>query len=155
MSARIGGLIALFFALVWLWLGLSVLSGAAKIAVGAACVAAVLFAGWRGWHRPMTGRRFERNWYYIAVAGELAAMFVASYFLGRYGLTAYVWPVIGIIVGLHFIGFWRAAGGSRFLWLAGGMTAINLVALAFPVGPEMLAVSAFGSFAALALAVGV
>jgi hypothetical protein len=155
MSPRIGALIALCFSLVWLYLGVTALTGATKIVAGAIGIAVVLYAARRAWVRPPGGLRFERKWMYIAIFGELAAMFVASYVMGQYGLFAYVWPVVGIIVGLHFYAFWRATRDRRFLWLTGGMTAINLVALMLPIGPPMQLVNGFGSFASLVLAVGV
>ena len=154
MSPRIGAIIAMCFSLVWLGLGLSALSGPAKIAVGVIGIAVFLLAARRAWLRPRSGLRFDRKWMYIGIFGELAAMLVAGYVIGQFALFAYVWPVIGIIVGLHFFAFWRATSDRRFLWLTAGMTAINLVALMLPLGQPMRAVTGFGSFAALVLAVG-
>jgi hypothetical protein len=155
MNPRIGALIAVCFSLVWLWLGVSALNGAAKIVAGVIGLAITFVAARRAWLRPPGGLRFDRKWMYIAIFGELAAMYVAGYVMGRYALFAYVWPVIGAIVGLHFYAFWRATRDRRFLWLTGGMTAINLVALTLPLGQPMQLVNGFGSFAALVLAVGV
>lgn len=55
--------------------------------------------------------------------------------LPRYGLQAYLVPTIGIIVGLHFIGLWRASGETAFLGIAAAMCAVSTAAMVLPDGP--------------------
>lgn len=153
MSARIGAIIGLFFALVWLNVGLQAMAGPWRIAVGAAGVIATIVAGVRAWRRPLDTGRFDRKWYLIAVAGELAAMALVGALFDFHDAPSIMWAIIGIIVGLHFIGLWRAVDDRRFLWLAGGMTAINIIALALTPGAGMQMLTGFGSSAALVLAV--
>ena len=141
----------LVFAAVWLWIGASALPmpwSAIAGAVGALGLAAIGWRVLRGWY-PTGGRRFDRTRFRITVALEIAAGLFAGWALGRLGLTAYAWPVIGIIVALHFIGLWWATHDPRFLALTLAMLAVNVVALFFPPGAAMLAISGLGSSAAL------
>jgi len=63
-------------------------------------------------------------------------------------------PVIGIIVGLHFIGLWLAWRRVQFLWLTGALVAINVLAMLLPLTrAARTMVSGFGSSASLLLAV--
>ncbi len=66
-----------------------------------------------------SGGLFRRNAYWVAVVLEVAALVAADYLLARYGLEAYLVPAIGIIVGLHFIGLWKATGKTVFFWIPG------------------------------------
>lgn len=153
MSLRIGSLIGLFFALVWLNVGLQVMAGPWRIALGIAGVVAIVWAAVHAWRRPLDAGRFARKWYLIAVAGELAAMALVGALFDFHDAPSIMWAIIGIIVGLHFIGLWRAVDDRRFLWLAAGMTAVNAVALVLTPGAAMQTLTGFGSSAALILAV--
>ncbi len=81
----------------------------------------------RGFHR--------RKAFRIAVILETLALIAAGYLLTRYHLEAYMVPVIGIIVGLHFIGLWLASGSTAFLWMAAAMCTISAAAMALPAAP--------------------
>jgi len=157
MSARGGALVALGFAFVWLWVGAGALAmpwRAAALVVGVAILGAV---GWRVLTRPVAlGNvgRFHRGRFAIAVAFEVGAALVIGQWLESARLVAYLWPALGVIVALHFIGLWWASGDRRYLTLTTLMLAANVMAIV--IGPDstaMLAVAGFGSAAALAHAV--
>lgn len=155
MGARTGSLIGLFFGLLWLGLGVSVLTMPAKLIVAILGIIAFGLIAVRIWRRaPASGATFNRRIFLSAVGLEFAAFVVAGWVLDRIGVTGYEWPVVGAIVGLHFIGLWMAARDRRFLWLSGGMTAVNLFAMTLaPASATMLMVSGFGSAVAIGLAV--
>jgi hypothetical protein len=158
MTARRGTIVVLGFALVWLWVGTSGLATPWRAVVGGVGLVALGAIAWRALRGPVAlgrTRRFDGRRFAITVAIEVGAAVLAGQLLGRSGLIGYVWPTIGIIVGLHFVGLWWATGDRRYLTLTAVMTAVNVVALAFPAGgAAMLAVSGLGSCAALAWAVG-
>jgi hypothetical protein len=88
------------------------------------------------------------------VIAEVAAIAFAQSWLTTHHREDLLFPVVGIIVGLHFIGLWLAWRRDQFLWLTGAMVAINLAALAAPLtqdGQTML--SGFGSSVSLFVAV--
>jgi len=155
MGARTGSLIGLFFGLLWLGLGVSVLAMPAKLIVAVLGIIAFGLIAFRVWRRaPVPGATFNRGIFLTAVGLEFAAFVIAGWVLDRIGVTGYEWPVVGAIVGLHFIGLWMASRDRRFLWLSGGMTAINLFAMTLaPASATMLMVSGFGSAVAIGLAV--
>ncbi len=152
---RIGATIGLGFGGLWALLGaqalpqhLSVWAALAGFAVSAALILRV----W--WARPVPSEGkslFRRTRYFVAVALEVAAIMAASNLLPRYGLSGYLIPVVGVIVGLHFIGLWLAAAQRHFLGIAAGMCAVSLAAMLLPPGPREIACG-FGN--ALVLWVG-
>lgn len=82
-----------------------------------------------------SSRLFRRSAYRVAVIAEVVAIAAASYILPRYRLEAYFVPAVGIIVGLHFLGLWRASGKTVFLCIAGTMCTISAAAVALPAAP--------------------
>lgn len=105
-------------------------------AAGAAVTVALILLG-RLWFSAAveSGGLFRRHAYWVAVVLEVAALVAAGHFLPRYGLQAYFVPAIGIIVGLHFIGLWKATGNTVFVWIAGAMCAVSAAAAALPDAP--------------------
>ena len=91
----------------------------------------------RLWSSATPNRRdlFRRHAYRVAVALEVVALAAVGVLLVRYRLEAYLVPAIGIVVGLHFIGLWRASAQSKYLWIAGAMCAISAVSIALPTAP--------------------
>ena len=88
---------------------------------------------WRASPAPSPeGRLLSRKSYQIALGVEIAAICVASAMLPRVGLQSYFIEVLGIIVGLHFIGLWHATRSKRFLWIAAGMCIASAFAIALP-----------------------
>lgn len=104
----------------------------------AAALAITLFLIGRLWFSasPNSTGLFRRGAYRITVILEVAALAASGYLLPRYGLQAYFVPAIGIIVGLHFIGLWRASAKPIFLWIAAALCAISAAASVLPAAPE-------------------
>ena len=152
MSAFASRAIGLAFAALWLLLGAAALPLPWRYAVGViggVAIGALAIRAWRMDER-RTGQ-FRMGRYRIAVVLEFAALALAGVLLSRAGLGGYMLPVVGIIVGLHFVGLWWAGGGAQFLRLAGTMTAIDTAALLLaPASHAMQAAAGLGSAAALA-----
>ena len=75
---------------------------------------------------------FGRKYYFLAVGLELLAIYVASVLLTRFGLQQYLIEAVGVIVGLHFIGLWKATKSTVFLKIAAGMCIVSIFGAAFP-----------------------
>jgi hypothetical protein len=149
----IPALIGLFFGFLWLLVGVTGLSRGAALPALAAGVVIFGLAAARAVHRGTTRNRFHRGYYLAAVAGEVAALALAQRWLLTHHREDLLFPIVGVIVGLHFIGLWIAAADRRFLWLAAALVAINLVGALAPLSrSERAVVSGFGSSAALLIA---
>ena len=149
----IPALIGLFFGFLWLLVGVTGLPRGAALPALAAGVVIFGLAAARAIRRGTTRNRFHRGYYLAAVAGEVAALAVAQRWLLTHHREDLLFPIVGVIVGLHFIGLWIAAADRRFLWLAAALVAINLVGVFAPLSRSGRAVvSGFGSSAALLIA---
>jgi hypothetical protein len=152
----ISGLIGLAFGLFWLFVGANAVHGQAAMVIAVAgCLIFALAALWIVTRRRRTrGRRFAAGYYLAAVGAEVVAIVAAQNWLAAHGQKQLLFSVVGIIVGLHFIGLWLATGDRVFAWLTSVMVAINLAALLLPLNPDARRmVSGFGSSAALLVAV--
>ena len=156
MTARGGAFVVLGFACVWLWVGATALPMPWRAVVGAFGCAVLLAVAWHVLHRPASAdgaRRFHRSKFLIAVAFEIVAANIGAWLLGRAGLMGYMWPMLGIVVALHFIGLWWASLDPRFITLTVTMLTVNVAACFFaPGGVAMLAITGLGSAAVLAAA---
>lgn len=156
MTARGGGFVVLAFATWWLWVGASGLPmpwRAVAFTLGGVLLLAVAWHVMRSPTAVGGSSRFDRRKFWITVAIEIAALNVAAWLLGRFGLLGYLFPTIGGVVALHFIGLWWASRDPRFITLTFTMLAVNVAACFFaPGSAAMLAVSGLGSSAALAAA---
>ncbi len=149
----IAPLIGLAFGLLWFLVGAAevarptgaILTGVGMLVFALAAVRAVR-------RRRPRGAIFLGKYYAGAVIAEVVAIVAAQKWLVTHGHRDLIFPVVGVIVGLHFIGLWKAMGLKRFIALAAVMVAINLIALV-PGIPETqrLMISGFGSSAALLL----
>ena len=83
------------------------------------------------------GGYFNGAIYGIAVTAEVVAIVIAGVILSRTGRSTLIPPVVAVIVGLHFIGLWRAMGSVSFLWLAGALCAVGLFAAAMRPGARL------------------
>jgi hypothetical protein len=151
----IGALIGLAFGVLWFLVGSNALGGPAGAAV--ACAGILLFAAAavRAIRRrdQWQARPFKTAYYVAAVLAEMVAIAIAHYWLETHGNQALFLPVVGTIVGLHFIGLWLASGQRLFVWLSGAMVAINVAAIIAPLPPRgRQMVTGFGSSAALLVA---
>ncbi|HEY3777834.1 MAG TPA: hypothetical protein VGL35_07225 [Rhizomicrobium sp.] len=131
----IGGSVGLVFAGLWSVLGALAMRGIVQLFVFAAgpLLSALLVARlWRVHGRGGDTGMFRRRAYLLAVILEVAALYAVAFLLPRFGLSAYFIPAVGLVVGLHFIGLWRATGYARFLWIAGCMSAVSIMSMALP-----------------------
>lgn len=145
-----GRLIGLAFGLLWLFVGAAALGGITAVVIAVAGVLVFAGAAWRVRQRRQKNRRFIRAYYLAAVAAEVIALVLAQRWLVAHGREDLLFPVVGVIVGAHFIGLWAAMRDRRFLWLTGAMLAVNAAALLIPMATgkrQML--SGFGSSLAL------
>ena len=132
----IPGTIGLLFGGLWGALGASALPAPWRVSgvVLAGLVTVVLALGL--WRKPgelgAAPGMFRRTPYLVAVGLEVAAIAVAAPLLRRYGLSSFFNQAVGVIVGLHFLGLWRATRLSRFLWIVAGMCGVSLAAMALP-----------------------
>lgn len=156
MTARIGAFVVVGFAAVWLWIGARALPGPWPVIVGVIGVAVLLGVAWHILRRPAwvgRPRRFDRGRFAVAVAFEVIAANLAAGYLGRTGQIGYLWPALGIVVALHFIGLWWATEDRRYIALTGTMLAANVAALSFAAGSSgMSAMTGLGSSMALTVA---
>jgi hypothetical protein len=75
---------------------------------------------------------FRMSIYGIAVFAELLGIYVAALVLPRMGASQQVYPVVGCIVGLHFIGLWLATRSERFLHITVGMCLVSVFSMIMP-----------------------
>ena len=134
--------IGLIFGGLWFWLGALALPPAWRTPaglLGALITVGLIVRLWRAQSQADAGAgMFRRGAYLVAVALEIAAIYTASALLPKYGLQGYFIQAVGVIVGLHFIGLWRATGAARFLWIAGAMCVVSLLAALLPAAWQAL-----------------
>ncbi len=83
--------------------------------------------------RPSTLRgKFRGGIYGGAIAFEVIAIIAGSIVLQRPELQEFILPYIGFVVGLHFIGLWKATDLLLFLWIAAAMCLVCAVAAFLP-----------------------
>jgi hypothetical protein len=150
----IAGLIGLGFAWLWLLVG-SAAAAAAGLPIAIAGSALIAFTAWRLVHRRRERTStFVAKYYNAAVVGEVIAIIAAQSWLASHHHEALLFPVVGVIVGLHFIGLWLAMGSKRFLWLTAALVTVNMLALLLPLAQsERVMLSGFGSSASLLVSV--
>jgi len=134
-SRPIGSMIGIAFGLLWALIGIQGIQADLRLKadIVAAGLAVVFFVlAWVSRSNSQVGAMFRRRAYLLAVAFEIAAIAAASILLPRFGLGAYFLEAVGVIVGLHFIGLWKATGLSRFLIVAAGMCIVSIAAAIVP-----------------------
>lgn len=151
--ALIAPFIGWAFGLLWLSVGLGVTPAPWKWIAGLIYGAVAVIAAIRILRqRNARGGSFDRRWYLAAVVAEVVAIMVAAHWLAAHHRTDLTFPVVGVLVGLHFLGLWPSFALRRFVVLAFVLVAINLAAIFLPLSPEeRLMLSGFGSSAALLL----
>ena len=135
-SLPISHLIGLVFAGLWASAGSMTLAkpwrvGTLLVAVlvGAAILVRLMRDPARTAHQ---GGRFRGAPYGVAVLLEVLFIVIASNALPRYGYGTYLLQVVGVIVGLHFLGLWQATHSARMVGIAAGMCVVSAVGLALP-----------------------
>jgi len=79
---------------------------------------------------------FRAHIYGTAVALEAAAIFTTIWLLKLLVLPQFLLPAIGFIVGLHFLGLWKATDLRVFLWTALSMCLVCGLAAFLPGATE-------------------
>ncbi len=129
-------LIGWFFGTFWALLGAFALPHPyQRTGCALALVIALIFLArlWR--YEPPTAAAksiFRAPPYFIAVSAELLCMYTAALLLPRVGAQQQVYPAIGCIVGLHFIGLWLATRNRQFLRITAGMCFVSLLSMIMP-----------------------
>jgi hypothetical protein len=135
MDARtLGALIGVVFGCAWGIAGASGLRGRGMpaamlfvLAVSAALVAALLRVPAHG-----SVGTFRGSVYGVAVALESIGIIVAVALLRRFDHATFMMPVVGFIVGLHFVGLWRATDLRLFAWVAVAICVVCAFAAMLP-----------------------
>jgi len=99
----------------------------ASVLVTAGLVIALFFQ-----HATTQAGIFRLPVYNAAVAFEICAITIAIWFLRKRGRIDLIPPVIGLIVGLHFVGLWKATDLFSFVWTALAMCVVSAYALFSP-----------------------
>ena len=136
-SKPIPATIGMFFGGLWAFLAAMALPSDWRLPIATLAAVATVVLILRLWRlrEPVSDTRgslFSRKAYLIAVALEVLALYAASFLLPCFGLQSYFIQVVGIIVGLHFIGLWVATRSSRFLVIAAGMCVVSVLAIFLP-----------------------
>lgn len=97
----------------------------ASIAISAIMIIALLLRSSR-----LPQAKFNGRIYAVAVVLEVIGIFAAIFALQRH--QEFLLPAIGFIVGLHFIGLWKALDMYLFLWVAATMCIVCAVAVFLP-----------------------
>lgn len=99
--------------------------------------------------QPAWALQFDATLYGAAAALAALGVLVAVLALRQRERRGFLAPVTALIVGLHVIGLWAAAGQRLFLGVACGLAAAALIALGWPRRPggadPRLAISGLGS----------
>ena len=134
-GAAIGALICTIFGGVWAIAGGTGLPKRSRIAaITFATVFTLLLVAFV-FVRPEPAVRagvFQGRVYGLSVAGEVLAIVIAVALLRWRRRRDLILPAVGLIVGLHFIGMWKAVGSPLFLAVAAAMSAVSLVAFLLP-----------------------
>jgi hypothetical protein len=133
----IGTIIGIVFGLVWGVVGACPLPPEWRLNALIAIVliaAALIIAAVRtsGSTNVLGSKPFDGRAYGGAVAAEALAIVVAVPLLTHAHREAYVPPVIALIVGLHFLGLWKASGQRMFVWICVGLCAVSCAAALLP-----------------------
>ena len=102
-----------------------------SIGISAALIVALVLT-----HEQRQSGTFRGNTYALAVAFEVVAIFATIWLLNRFALTQFLLPAIGFIVGLHFLGLWKATNLRVFLWTALSMCLVCSFAAFLPGASE-------------------
>jgi hypothetical protein len=128
-------LIGIFFGGLWAAGGSMVFSGAIRNGLLLSAVIITIGLGMRLiLSRRSSGAenvRFKHAPYSIAVLLEALGIAAIVMLAPRYGCERYVMQAIGILVGLHFIGLWKATQLTQFLWIAACICVISGLSMLF------------------------
>lgn len=80
----------------------------------------------------LASAKFRGVIYGGAIAFEVIAIIAGSMALQGPKLQQFILPFIGFVVGLHFVGLWKATDLRLFLWIATAMCLVCAVAVFLP-----------------------
>lgn len=133
-NAAIGATVGTAFGCAWGIVGSLGLPRDARTAgiVVASGISAALIVALVVHPNTLTSTKF-RGWIYGgAIAFEVIVIILGSIPLQRPSLQQYILPFVGFVVGLHFIGLWKATDLRLFLWIAAAMCLVCVVAAFLP-----------------------
>jgi hypothetical protein len=135
-GASIGALVGVFFGCAWGLVGAAGLPSQERpLGIVVGLVISLALAILLVTHRSPAGASpgvFRGALYGAAVAFEVVAILATVWVLRYWGLEGLLVPAIGFIVGLHFVGLWKATDLIVFAWVAVAMCVVCLVAAALP-----------------------
>jgi hypothetical protein len=82
---------------------------------------------------PAQLQKLDRKLFIASMLFEAVAIFVCIWLLIRARAYGYIFPATAIIVGVHFIGIWKASNRRDCLWLAAALCLIGIAVLPLPV----------------------
>ncbi len=130
-GATVGAFMGLIFGAIWGVTGATALCGrwrflgaSFSIAISSALGVALVILP-----HPEHEATFRGTIYGVSVVLESFAIAAAVASLRRSGRLDLIVPAVGCIVGLHFLGLWRATDAGVFAWTAAGMCASGIAAL--------------------------
>jgi len=135
--AAIEGMIVASLAALWAALGVRSLGRGWAIGLTLASVLlslALVMAGVCQLRSPSTAAPagvLHPNAYWLSVAFEAVAIPLPVFILRRRRQHRYIWPVIALIVGLHFFALVPAFGSFEFAWIGSAMSVIALATIWF------------------------
>ena len=135
------------FGLWWLASGLSAL-GLLTAWSGAALLLGAIFVAWSGFTRGRRVRVVDVKTFRLGVLAETAAIAVVVPACILSHRADLIMPLVGAVVGLHFLPLARAFGDRRFVLAAFAMTCVCLTSLLWPA-PARMAIAGIGAGAAL------
>jgi hypothetical protein len=95
-------------------------------------VTTILIAAIAMHHMTSQSSTFRGDVYSAAVAFEVVGIIATVWLLRRLGRRQFILPAIGFVVGLHFLGLWRATDLFVFVWTAIGMCVVAVIAASVP-----------------------
>lgn len=146
---RFWALIPTGFGLWWLSAGLSAIHQLSERTMIALCLGAMIVAAIglaKG--RNVDGRSFDHRPFKYAFIGEAIGISLVMAFCVLWRLPSLIIPLIGIVVGLHFIPLSKAFDDRRFIVAGSAMALLSLGALLWSA-PERDAVAGIGGGAIL------
>lgn len=137
-SGSVGALVGVAFGCAWGITGATALPPPSRAwAVGLSIGTSVaLAAAVAMLPAPRQSGTFHGQVYGVTVALEAVGIVMTAWLLGHLALSQFILPAIGFVVGLHFVGLWKATDLKLFLWTAGGMCIVCVVAAFLPAVTE-------------------
>lgn len=133
-NAAIGATVGVAFGCAWGIVGSLGLPPHVRITgiAVAAAVSAALIIALAVHPNTLTSSKFRGLIYGGAMAFEVIVIILGSIPLQRPDLQQFILPFVGFVVGLHFIGLWKATDLRLFLWISTAMCLVCAIAAFLP-----------------------